>query len=379
MARLAVVPGLPGAYASGMVRGETQGPRLRDCLARIPSYKAGRRPERVPNLTSYKVSSNENPYPPLPRVARVIAVAAQEVNRYPDPACSRLVDALARHADVPTSDIVVATGAVALCYQAALAAAGPGDEIVYAWRSFEAYPIVAHVAGAVPVPVGLTPDERHDLPAMLAAITPATRLIFLCTPNNPTGTTIAPAELAWFLDQAPSDVLVVVDEAYVEFADQAAAAAGTVAYRNRPNVVVLRTFSKAYGLAGLRVGYGLAQAPVAAALRKTALPFGVSNVAEAAAIASLDDHEELMDRVAALVTQRERVIAALREIGIPVPASQANFVWLRLGDAAAHFSTACDAAGLAVRLFPGEGVRVTIGETLANDRFLQLAASLAAG
>lgn len=356
--------------------GDAPGPRLRPGLERIPGYRAGRRPEPRTDLITYKVSSNENPYPPLPRVREAIAAASAEVNRYPDPGSTQLVAAIAAHHGVPESDVVVATGAVALCYQAAHAAAGPGDEVIYPWRSFEAYPIVAHVCGANPVPIALTATEEHDLDAMAAAIAPATRLIFVCSPNNPTGTVVTDAQLTAFLAAVPTDVLVVVDEAYIEFADRADVADGMAAYRRHPNVMVLRTFSKAYGLAGLRVGYALAQAPLAQALRKTALPFGVSSIAEAAAIASLADHAELMQRVADLARERARVIAALRALGLNIADSQANFVWLRLGEQTAEFSRCCDDAGLTIRAFPGEGVRVTIGEEAANDRFIELAAAL---
>lgn len=371
--------GAAGCAAKSTDDGATSdagGPRLRPGLDLIPGYRAGRRPEPRTDLITYKVSSNENPYPPLPRVREAIAAAAAEVNRYPDPGSTQLVAAIAAHHDVPETDVVVATGAVALCYQAAHAAAGPGDEVIYPWRSFEAYPIVAHVCGAKPVPVALTATEEHDLEAMATMITPVTRVIFVCTPNNPTGTVVTEAQLTAFLAAVPADVLVVVDEAYIEFADRTDVADGVAACRRHPNVMVLRTFSKAYGLAGLRVGYALAQAPLAQALRKTALPFGVSSLAEAAAIASLADHTELMQRVADLAGERERMIAELRARGLAITESQANFIWLRLGGRTAEFSRCCDEAGLTIRAFPGEGVRVTIGEPAANDRFIELAATL---
>ena len=164
----------------------------------------------------------------------------------------------------------------------------PGDEVVYAWRSFEAYPIVVAIAGATSVQVPLDADARHDLEAMRAAITERTRLVLVCTPNNPTGPVVHQDELDAFLDRVPSDVLVVIDEAYLEFVTDPEAPDALATYRQRPNVAVLRTFSKAYGLAGLRVGYAVAHEPVAQALRKTAVPFGVSDIAQQAAIASLD-------------------------------------------------------------------------------------------
>lgn len=211
----------------------------------------------------------------------------------------------------------------------------------------------------------------HDLDAMADAITERTRLIFVCNPNNPTGTVVRRAELERFLDRVPSDVLVVLDEAYREFIRDSEVPDGVEIYRERPNVCVLRTFSKAYGLAGLRVGFAIAHEPVAAALRKTAVPFGVSQLAQDAAVASLRAEDELLGRVGSLVSERARVVETLRGQGWTVPETQANFVWLRLGERTLDFASACEQAGVVVRPFAGEGVRVTVGETEANDIFLK--------
>lgn len=352
------------------------GPRFRSALAQITGYRAGRRPVPTPGLVTFKLSSNEMPFPPLPSVEQAVVAAATSINRYPDPASTAITGALSAARAVPRDEIVVGTGSVALCYHAAQAVAGPGDEIMFPWRSFEAYPLLCHVVGATPVPVPLTSAEEHDLDTMVARITPATRLIFVCTPNNPTGTAIAQTRLAAFLDEVPPDVLVVVDEAYIEFAGHPSAVTDADLVANRGNVLVLRTFSKAYGLAGLRVGYGVASPDIAAALRKTALPFPISNVAEAAAVASLAHAAELGARIEAVVSERERVWAALRHAGITVAPSEANFLWLRLGDQASDFGRVCDEQGLATRVFPGEGVRVTIGEPAANERFIGVAQTL---
>ena len=351
-------------------------PRFRSALTAIPAYRAGKGPPvRNDEVEAFKLSSNENPYPPLPQVTKVIAEAARYVNRYPDPTSRHLVEAIAAHCHVPREHIAVGTGAVALCYQFAHATAGPGDEVVFAWRSFEAYPILAAVSGADVVSVPLTVDLRHDLPAMAAAVTDRTRLIFVCSPNNPTGTIVTQQELDEFLDAVPADVLVVLDEAYIEFNSDPAAASGLVTYQDRPNLAVLRTFSKAYGLAGLRVGYAIAHPRVIEALAKTALPFGVSVIAQTAATASLADDAELLDRVAALNVERGRVIDGLRDLGFPVGESQANFVWLPLGEDATAFAELCEKEGLAVRIFPSEGVRVTIGEAAANTRLIAVASA----
>jgi len=208
---------------------------------------------------------------------------------------------------------------------------------------------------------------------MAAAITARTRLILICTPNNPTGPVVRQDDLDAFLDAVPSDILVVIDEAYVEFVTDHRAADGPATYAARPNVAILRTFSKAYGLAGLRVGYAVAHEPVAAALRKTAVPFGVSTIAQQAAIASLDAFDELQDRVDALVAERERVVAELNFQGWHLPQTQANFVWLPLGADTLAFAAAAEEAGLVVRAFPGEGARCTIAETEANDLLLRVA------
>jgi histidinol-phosphate aminotransferase len=248
-----------------------------------------------------------------------------------------------------------------------------GDEVVYAWRSFEAYPIWTQIAGATSVQVPLLPDERHDLEGMLAAVTDRTRLVFICNPNNPTGQVVTEPELVDFLERLPSDVLVVLDEAYCEFIAGNDVPDGITLFRRYPNVVVLRTFSKAYGLAALRVGFAIAHAHVAEALRKTATPFGVSTIAEAAAIASLQAEDELLERVRSLVAERERVWNALRDQGWPVYRTEANFVWIRLGARTVEFTAACEEAGITVRPFADEGVRITVAETEANDRVIEVA------
>ncbi|WP_328632934.1 histidinol-phosphate transaminase [Streptomyces sp. NBC_00356] len=348
-------------------------PKLRAELAGIPAYKPGK-PAAAGGPVAYKLSSNENPYPPLPGVMEQAIAAAGTFNRYPDMACTGLMNELSDRFGVPVSHLATGTGSVGVAQQLLQATSGPGDEVIYAWRSFEAYPIITQISGAKSVQVPLTPSEDHDLDAMIDAITDRTRLIFVCNPNNPTGNAIRRAELERFLDRVPSDVLVVLDEAYREFIRDTEVPDGVEIYRDRPNVAVLRTFSKAYGLAGLRVGFAIAHEPVAAALRKTAVPFGVSQLAQDAAVASLRAEDELLGRVGSLVAERTRVVEGLRAQGWTVPETQANFVWLRLGEKTMHFAAACEQAGVVVRPFAGEGVRTTIAETEANDIFLQTAA-----
>ncbi|MER8000122.1 MULTISPECIES: histidinol-phosphate transaminase [unclassified Streptomyces] len=347
-------------------------PRLRGELDGIPTYKPGK-PAASGGPVAYKLSSNENPYPPLPGVMEQAVSAAGVFNRYPDMACTGLMNELADRFGVPHAHLATGTGSVGVAQQLIQATAGPGDEVMYAWRSFEAYPIITQISGAASIQVPLTAGEEHDLDAMADAITERTRLIFVCNPNNPTGTVVRRAELERFLDRVPGDVLVVLDEAYREFIRDSEVPDGIDLYRDRPNVAVLRTFSKAYGLAGLRVGFAVAHEPVATALRKTAVPFGVSQIAQEAAIASLRAEDELLGRVGTLVTERDRVRRSLIGQGWTVAETQANFVWLRLGERTLDFAAACEAAGVVVRPFAGEGVRVTIGEMEANDIFLQVA------
>jgi histidinol-phosphate aminotransferase len=357
-----------------------QGPRLRHALDGIPTYKPGRAAGSAADGPTFKLSSNENPYPPLPSVLETVRAAPDSFNRYPDMFAVGLTQAIADRFDVPPAHVATGTGSVGVLQQLVQATAAEGDEVLYAWRSFEAYPIVVQVSGARSVTVPLTADEHHDLEAMLDAITDRTRLVLVCSPNNPTGTAVHRAELERFLDRVPRDVLVVVDEAYREFVRDPEVPDALDMYRDRPNVAVLRTFSKAYGLAGLRVGFAVAHDAVAEALRKTAVPFGVSSLAQVAATASLAAEDELLERVAGLVEERTRVQAELRAQGwTTVPESQANFVWLRLGGRTGEFAATCEAAGVMVRPFGDEGARVTVGEREANDLFLKVAADFAPG
>jgi histidinol-phosphate aminotransferase len=322
---------------------------------------------------TYKLSSNENPFAPPPSVVRAVADAAATMNRYPDMGCTSLYAALARRLAVEPQQLAAGTGSVAVLYHLLQAFCEPGDEVVYAWRSFEAYPIAVSVTGATSVQVPLTADARHDLEAMAAAVTDRTKVVVVCTPNNPTGPAVTHRQLADFVARVPPHVLVVVDEAYREFVRTDDPADPMRLLPQHPNLVVMRTFAKAYGLAGLRVGYLVAERSVATAVRACALPFGVSSVAQAAALACLDEEATLLDRVEEIVGERERVVAALREQGWEIPDAQGNFVWFGVGDRAADFAEAADDAGIMVRPFAGDGVRVSIGERPANDVLLDVA------
>lgn len=346
-------------------------PRLRSVMTGLPAYVPGRK-----LADAVVLASNESPYGPLPSVAQVLAQHAGGVSRYPDMSSTRLIEAIAGHHGVDPDRVAVGAGSVEVCGQLASAAVDAGDEVVFGWRAFEAYPIITAVAGGTPVRAPLV-DHAHDVEAMVAAVTDRTRLVFLCNPSNPTGTAVDDSQLRRLVEGVPEDVLVVVDEAYREYVDPALVPDAFQLFADRPNVVVTRTFSKAFALAGLRVGYCLAARPVAAAVRKCQVPFSVSALAQEAAIAALGDQEEVRRRAKLTVGERERVRNALVGAGYAVPVSQANFVWLPLGERSSEFADACLAGGVIVRAFPGEGVRVTIGTDAENDLFLDLARSFA--
>ncbi|GER22707.1 putative phenylalanine aminotransferase [Zafaria cholistanensis] len=348
----------------------------RPVVGRLPKYAAGKPPAPVEGLAAYKLASNENPMRPVPAVLEAIA-AQTAYNRYPDPVSTKLRTALAGFLDVPAEDVVTGAGSLGALTQILAGFAGQNDdgvpdEVVYAWRSFEAYPICVGTSGAASVQVPLTAGGRHDLDAMAAAVNERTSVVLLCTPNNPTGPVLTTAEVEDFLAKVPRDVLVVIDEAYREFVRNPEAVDGIEMYRRHPNVAVLRTFSKAHGLANLRVGYSVARQHITRHLRVVATPFAVSSVAEDAAVASLAHYGEVVEKVQSLVDERTRVVAGLRELGWTVPEAEGNFVWLALGKDAQDFSRFAGEHALSVRAFANEGVRVSIGEVEANTRFLEI-------
>ncbi|AOS61002.1 histidinol-phosphate transaminase [Actinoalloteichus hymeniacidonis] len=349
--------------------------RIRADLEQLPGYVPGR---SLPGAV--KLASNEVPFGPLPSVVEAITAVATEINRYPDNSASALIAELSGFLDVPAQQLAVGCGSVSLCQQLVQATCTSADEVLFAWRSFEAYPVLTHVVGARQVRVPLTGEHGLDLRAMADAITPATRLIFVCNPNNPTGSAVRRAELEEFLDRVPADTLVVLDEAYREFITDPDVPDGVRLAeeqfaKGRHNIAVLRTFSKAYGLAGLRVGYCYATGAIAEALRKVYVPFSVNSLAQTAAIASLRAHDQLMARCAEVAAERDRVHGALIEAGYAVPETQANFVWLPLGERTEAFNEHCLTHKIVTRPFVSDGVRVTIGTPEENDTFLAAARS----
>ncbi len=346
---------------------------LRPAVLAAPVYRQG----TAPKPGGFKLSSNENPFQPLPSVA-ASAFGVQDFHRYPDAAMPALRAALAAKFGVSVDEVHVGAGSVALLYQLVAAAAGPGDEYVFAWRSFEAYHALGLSSGAVPVPIPLLPSARHDLAAMLAAVNERTRVVLLCSPNNPTGTVLHHDEVVAFLRAIPATVLVVLDEAYAEFVRDAAAVNGLNVRSEFPNLVVLRTFSKAYGLAGLRIGYAIGHPAVLAGARATAIPLSVTDVAQQAALASLEPvaEGELLHRVSTIADRRDELVCALRSLGFRVPEAHGNFVWLAFGEQTAAVAERFANAGIVVRPFAGEGIRVSVGEAESVQPFLQLAAEV---
>lgn len=346
-------------------------PRLRPVLDALPSF----RPSLVvPSTTgdTHLLGSNESPHAPLPGIIEAVAEAGADINRYPDFGATELIADIARAHGLPEDRIVLGAGSVALLQTILQAVSDPGAVALYAWRSFELYPILTDLAGIRSVRVPLV-KEVHDLRGMASQVTEYTRVVIVCNPNNPTGTVLGQAELRGLLELVPSDCLIVLDEAYWEYVRHPDARSGLSFCQDWPNLAVLRTFSKAYGLAGLRVGYLVGDPYVVMQLRKACLPYSLSVVAQAAARAALRMGDQLLERVEETVAERTRVRKDLLAAGWVVPPSEANFLWLRLGEASAAFDRWCGDMGIGVRAFPGEGVRVSLGSPADNDAFLAAA------
>ena len=305
-----------------------------------------------------------------------MAATLSELNRYPNAGGADLRLRLAERHGVDVGQVHLGSGSVALLAQLISAAAGVGDEVVYAWRSFEAYPGLVTVAGATSIQVPNRADGGHDLAAMAAAITERTRVVIVCTPNNPTGPVVTADEFETFMASVPGDLLVLLDEAYYEFVTDDGSVDGIPLLSRYPNLVVLRTFSKAYGLAALRIGYAVGPVAVLDAARSAAIPLSVTDASRVAAIASIEAEDELMERVARVAMRRDRLRDALVEQGWVVPQAQGNFVWLATGAQTEAANDAFFDAGLTVRAFAGEGIRISVGEQESVEKLLEVAADL---
>jgi histidinol-phosphate aminotransferase len=345
--------------------------RLRPEIVALPAYAQGK--PAAPD--AFKLSSNENPFDPLPSVIASVA-AATDFNRYPDASALALRKALAARFRLTPGQVHIGSGSVALLSQLILAAAGAGDEVVYAWRSFEAYPGLVTVSGATSVQVPNRPDFGHDLPAMAAAITDRTRVVIVCSPNNPTSTLVTADEFDAFMAGVPADLLVLLDEAYAEFVTDPRGVDGMTLLGRYPNLVVLRTFSKAYGLAGLRVGYALGAERILDAARSTAIPLSVTATASVAALASLDAEDELLARVSGIADRRDGLWHDLTAQGWNIPKPHGNFIWLPTGEETTDVAERLGAAGLVVRPFSPDGIRVSIGEERAMEILVQTCAEI---
>lgn len=347
-------------------------------LDAIPTYEPGLTTAEV--LARYgldaavKLASNESPYPPLAAVQEVIRAGADGLNRYPD-AHGRLLRAqLAERHNVDPEAVVLGNGSCELILLAGQAFLDPGTTVVHANPSFAIYPHLAAANGAEAVAVPLAPDEGHDLMAMAAAVDERTRLVIVCNPNNPTGVYRSAAELEEFVQMLPDDLAILIDEAYFDFVDLTEAGRMMSLARKRSNLLVTRTFSKAFGLPGLRVGYGVGGERWIAALEKVRQPFNVNALAQAAAAAALAERSAMAERVAAIVRERERVTAELTATGVPFTPSRANFILLGAESGGSGLHEALLRRGVIVRDGAALGVpgrvRVTIGTPQENDAFL---------
>ena len=345
-------------------------------LGGLPVYKPGKSAEATMaehGLTyAAKLSSNENPFGPLPSVIEAIVKAAADINRYSDTGARALRQELAAFVGVPVEMIATTPGSSGVLIQSLNAFAGPGSEVAFNWRSFEAYPIFTRSVGATDVHAPLK-NNSLDLEALAAVVNERTKVVLIANPNNPTGTVKTEAEIRAFLAAVPSTVLVVLDEAYTEFIDVGATVNGVTLLNEFPNVLVSRTMSKAYGLAGLRVGYAIAHPDLITSIDKVAAPFAIPGVSQAAAVAALlpAAQAELSQRVGLIRSERTRVVTELRALGFDVPPSQANLVWLPVGAKALDTFAVLERAGVVSRMFDGDGVRITIGAPAENDMVIE--------
>jgi histidinol-phosphate aminotransferase len=354
-------------------------------LSRMPGYQAGvptgQAPEAIAAGTIAQLASNESPFPPHPKVVEAIAGAAGSMNRYPDPDATLLRRRLAERYETEPGRIAVGNGSCEILLAAAEALCEPGAEIVYAWPSFSMYPYLPALTGAREIRVPLAEGEVHDLDAMATEVTAATQLLIVCNPNNPTATHIPATEIAAFCERIPPQVTVVLDEAYVEFQTDDDPDASLDLLADFPNLVVLRTFSKCYGLAGLRVGYAIGSAGFRAAIDAVRQPFSVNALAQAAGAEAVLHQDDVLRRVESTVAARLAVEEGLHQLGLGTAVSQANFSWVDLGDA----DEGAVLAGLAehdIAVRPGKAlggpghIRVSYGTPEENERFLRVLSEL---
>jgi len=360
---------------------------VRAAVAELVPYEPGKPIEEVQRELGLerivKLASNEGQFGPFPGALVALAGSAGELNRYPDGGSYRLREALAARHGVAPAQIALGCGADGVLDCLSQAMLGPGDEVVCGWPSFASYVIYARKQGATPVLVPLR-DHTHDLEALLAAITPRTKLVYVCQPNNPTGTANSRAELDAFVQALPEHVLAVIDQAYFEYLESPYDTDAVAYLEAGQRLLVLRTFSKIYGLAGLRIGYGVGTADVVAAIAKARRPFDLSSPAQAAALASLDDPDEVARRRASNTRCRVELLRILRHHGfMPVEPAVANFVYVDVGSDATQLFERLLSEGAIVRPLQGFGapgaLRVTVGTPEENDFFDNVLARIQVG
>jgi histidinol-phosphate aminotransferase len=349
---------------------------VNDHIRELRPYEPGKPMEELERelgiASSIKLASNENPLGPSPKAVEALRAAVGDVHRYPDGACFALRDRLSQRLGVSPRELVFGCGADEILELLAKTFLSPGDEVVFAWPSFAMYPIVVRGMGGAPVRVPLRADLVHDLPAMADAVNERTKIVFVCNPNNPTGTSIGADDFDRFVERLPESVILAVDEAYFEFARRADFPDAIAWLARRPGTLVMRTFSKIYGLAGLRIGYGIGDPELVGYLERARHPFNVSRLAEVAAFAALDDTEHV-ERTQALNAQGiEYLTRELAELGIEVLPSDANFVLARSGSGTYE---ALLREGIIVRPMQGFGlddhIRITVGLPEENERLVK--------
>lgn len=345
--------------------------RERVAIQALPAYKPGKAAAQGDSGPSaIKLSSNENPLPPVAAVQQAVNDAIAGINRYPDHRATVLRATIAEWIGVSPQQVTAGNGSIGLLQQLFLSYVDPGDEVVFPWRSFEAYPIFTQLMGGKSVNTALV-ENAFDLEATASSVSANTKLVLLATPNNPTGTALSTTEIAEFVRRVPSSTIVVIDEAYKEFMNPALGDSVHDLLPHFPNILVLRTFSKTHGLAGVRAGYAVADPELIATIDKTLLPFAVSSVAQAAAIAAIVAFDEIKQRVEQIRLERERVAAALAEMGWRIPKSEANFVYIPTGEITEVTFATLEKHGIITRPFPGEGIRVTVSTQDENNQFLK--------
>lgn len=349
--------------------------RPRVVIGKLPVYRPGKAAAQAEQehgiVEAIKLASNENPLPPVASVQEAIVQAAAGINRYPDHRAVALRERLAQWLEVGIDQVLLGCGSSGLLQQLIHTYVDPGDEVVYPWRSFEVYPVFTQLANGVGIQVPLTDTYEFDLGAIVKAVSERTKLVILATPNNPTGTAVTTDSLAEMMSSISEDTIVILDEAYREFADPALGDSVRDLVPRFSNILVTRTFSKAHGLAAIRVGYGIGHPEVVSSVDKTLLPFSVNGLAQAAAFAAMDAHDEIALQVQEIIEERDRVQVELADIGLMIPRPQGNFLYLPLGERSDEIYLKLEQYGVVTRPFSGEGIRVTIGTKIQNDRFLE--------